>query len=209
MEKKHADIDDLLATFSSFIKENYPESGRFRENLGALLLAKKKRLSEKSYIESLERNIVFLQELTMEGEVFLEEVLETVNDEENVLDDGAGPPLDAMEKRVKETAQARHSEIFADGGEIDLHGLALLKKGGGGEYVDKLEFNYSYLMTLRMLLFEFFNVIAEISKEYIIDRIDSAAPAHIMNHVEMTANYYLGNVIVGEVVEEKHEGGSK
>ncbi|MCU0639548.1 MAG: hypothetical protein MUF59_06745 [Candidatus Krumholzibacteria bacterium] len=204
MEKKRADIDDLLATFSSFIKENYPENGLFRENLGALLEAKKGRLSPESYVDSLERNVVFLQELIMEGEVFLDEVLETMNEGECALEDGAGPPLEALEKRVKESVKgAKHAEILAGGVEGILGELALLKKEDAPGYVAKLEFNYSYLMTLRMLLFELFNVIAEIRKEYVIDRIDEAAPAHIMNHVEMTANYFLGNISVGEVVEEK------
>jgi hypothetical protein len=207
MEKKRADIDDLLATFSSFIKESYPEGGLFRDNLHALLAAKKERLSLEAYIDSLERNIVFLQELIMEGEVFLDEVLETMNEGECALDDGAGPPLDAMEKRVKESVQgAAHTEILAGEGEGAPGGLALLKKEDPAGYLEKLEFNYSYLMTLRMLLFEFFNVVAEIRKEYAVDRIDEAAPAHIMNHVEMTANYYLGNISVGEVSEEKGGG---
>ena len=204
MEKNRADIDHLLATFSSFIKENYPEGGLFRENLRALLAAKKERLSREAYVDSLERNIVFLQELIMEGEVFLDEVLETMNEVECALDDGAGPPLDAMEKRVKESVQgAAHTEILAGEGEGAPGGLALLKKEDPAGYLEKLAFNYSYLMTLRMLLFEFFNVVAEIRKEYAVDRIDEAAPAHIMNHVEMTANYYLGNISVGEVAGEK------
>ena len=56
-------------------------------------------------------------------------------------------------------------------------------------------------MTHRMLLFEFFNILAALKADYHIGDIDEAAPAHVTGHIHMTANYYLGNIAVGEIVE--------
>ena len=54
-----------------------------------------------------------------------------------------------------------------------------------------------------MLLFEFIGVMAAVREEYEIERVDEAAFELINSNIEMTANYYLGNISVGEVVEEE------
>lgn len=203
--KKIADIDDVLATFSAHIKENYPSPEQFRENLRSLLEAKQERLEESDYAASLEKNIIFLHDLAIEGEALLEIVLGTIN-EPSSLDAGAGPLLDEMEKEVRATTPERHRSVFVEGGSGEFSQLLQLRAEGGKRYMEKLEFDYFYLMTLRMLLFEFFNVLETISREYHIDRIDPAAPSHVTGHIEMTANYYLGNISVGEIVEDEKDG---
>jgi hypothetical protein len=56
-----------------------------------------------------------------------------------------------------------------------------------------------------MLLFEFLNLLCVVREEYVIGRVDSAAPGHLLSHIEMTANYYLGNIGVGEITADKED----
>ena len=44
---------------------------------------------------------------------------------------------------------------------------------------------------------------AAVREEYVIERVDESAFDLIRSNIEMTANYYLGNISVGEVVDEK------
>ena len=194
MNNKHADIDDLLATFSAHIKENYPPPEQFKKNLENLLASKKEKFSGDGYTASLERNIIFLHNVVIEIEAFLEIALEGVLEEEHERE-----KIDEMLAGIEQNAR----EATLEGDSAGPEGLFKLRGSEG--YVEKLEFNYFLLMTLRMLLVEFFNVYIAVKSEYVIDRIDEAAPQHVTSHVEMTANYFLGNISVGEIVE----GGSK
>ena len=54
-----------------------------------------------------------------------------------------------------------------------------------------------------MLLFEFIGVMAAVKDEYEIERVDEAAFELIRSNIEMTANFFLGNISVGEVVEDE------
>ncbi len=204
MKKKHADIEDMLVTFSDHITGNYPEPEQFHENLAKLLEAKKERMSESEYIDSLERNIVFLSDLVVAGEAFLEELLGRINDEVPI-DVKVGRVLEEIENDVRKSTRERYREIFLEDGSDEFGELLTAKSEGGGQYSEKLEFNYFFLTTQRMMLLEFFNVISAIRKEYIIGRVDSAAPDHVISHIRMTANFYLGNIGVGEIVK----GGKK
>ena len=205
---KTADISDLIATFSSHLRENYPDPGVFRENLASLLSSKRERMEKDEYVLSLERNLVFLQELTVEAEALLEVLLGSVN-EQPPPEGGYLPVLEEMETKVREVTSERHRETFVDDGEAGYDGLRKLKEGDRESYVERLEFHYSLLMTLRIFLFEFFNVLAAVAAGHRIDRIDDAAPGLVTSNIEMTANYYLGNISVGEVVEGEGEDGER
>ncbi|HSG28178.1 MAG TPA: hypothetical protein VLA34_06840 [Candidatus Krumholzibacterium sp.] len=205
-ERKSADISDVLATFSAHVQENYPEPETFRENLENLLAAKKDRMSEAAYIVSLERNVVFLHDLSIEGEALMEAVLGGLNDEGS-LAQGAEPVLAGLENDVRSGTDERHKRIFMEEEGSEFAELIKLRREDKGRYCDQLEFQYFYLMTLRMLLFEFFNLLAAVSAEYFVDRIDDAAPGLVMSNIVVTANYYLGNIAVGEVVEAEGPAG--
>ncbi|MCK4538943.1 MAG: hypothetical protein KAV42_09130 [Candidatus Krumholzibacteria bacterium] len=199
-ERKSAGISDVLATFSAHVKEHYPEPDLFRANLRNLLKEKQERMDTDMYILSLEKNIVFLQELVIEGEAALELMLGEIN-ESGQLDDGPGPMLTEMENGVKANTAERHREVFIEGVGGMFEELLEVKTSDPGNYQDKLEFNYFFLMTHRMLLFEFFGVLAALKADYHIGEIDEAVQAHVTGHIQMTANYYLGNISVGEIVD--------
>jgi hypothetical protein len=112
MKKKSADIEDLLATFADHIAGSYPEPRQFRDNIVNLLEQKRKQKSESEYIVSLEKNIVFLSDLVIEGEAFLEMLLSQINDESPV-DVKVENYLQEMESRVRANIQERYDEIFS------------------------------------------------------------------------------------------------
>jgi hypothetical protein len=199
-EGKSAGISDVMATYSAHIKESYPKPDLFCAYLQNLLKEKHERMDVDMYIQSLEKNIVFLQELVIEGEAALELMLGQIN-ESGQLDDGPGPMLTEIEDGVKANTADRHREVFVDGGGGMFEELLEVKRSAPGDYQEKLEFNYFFLMTHRMLLFEFFSILSALKVDYHIGEIDEAAPAHVTAHIRMTANYYLGNISVGEIVD--------
>ncbi|MBN2071018.1 MAG: hypothetical protein JW814_06125 [Candidatus Krumholzibacteriota bacterium] len=207
IKKKKADIEDLLATYADHIAGNYPDPEVFRSNINSLLEAKKKRMEASEYVVSLEKNIVFLTDLAVEGEAFLEMLLSQVNDE-SPIDVSIEKYLEEMESQVRASTPGRYRDIFKGPGAGEFEELLLSREEDEEKYLEKLSFNYIYLTTLRMLLFEFFNLLSVVRKEYFIDRVDSAAPRHILSHLEMTANYYLGNIDVAEVSGGDEQTGS-
>lgn len=199
--KKHADIEAVMATYSSHVSENYPQPEQFRENLARMLEAKKQRRSPEEYVESLEKNLVFLVDLITEGEAYLELVLGRVNDAGMTSEEIAGT-IEEMERRVRASTSRRRAELLGPQADGDLAELAALRGGDRDAYLGKLEFNYIYYMTMRLFLFEFFNILAAVREEYAVQRVDDAAFGHVRVHIEMTVNYYLGNISIGEIVSD-------
>ncbi|MDD3642342.1 MAG: hypothetical protein PHQ19_02630 [Candidatus Krumholzibacteria bacterium] len=200
-EKKSADFEELLATYSAHVSESYPAPERFRENLARMLEAKKERRSSGAYVDSLEKNLVFLVDLIAEGEAYLELVLGRVNDA-GLTSGEISRTIGEMEGRVRASTSRRRTELLGPGAGGELAALAALRGGEGKAYLEKLEFDYIYHMTMRLLLFEFFNILAAVREEYVVERVDEAAFGLALVHVEMTANYYLGNISVGGIVPD-------
>jgi len=198
--KNKADIESLIATFSAHVSENYPLPEVYRKNLSSMLAAKRERMEVEEYIHSLERNLVFLKDLVTEGEALLEYLLERVNSGEPSADKVTAA-LGALEQKVRAGTAGRVEKVLSEGAEEDFRELTALRGKDRDGYVAKLEFNYMYFMAFRMLLFEFFGVLAAVREEYEIENIDEAALGLIQSNIEMTANFYLGNISVGEVVD--------
>ncbi|MBN2184016.1 MAG: hypothetical protein JW746_01680 [Candidatus Krumholzibacteriota bacterium] len=204
MKKKNADIEDLLTTFADHIAGSYPEPKQFRDNIVSLLEQKRKGKTESDYILSLEKNIIFLSDLVIEGEAFLEMLLSQINDESPV-DVKVENYLQEMESRVRANIPERYDEIFSGQKNEEFAELIDARDEGVTAYLEKLSFTYFYLTTFRMLLFEFLNILCVVREEYVIGRVDFAAPGHLISHIEMTANYYLGNVGVGEITADEED----
>lgn len=200
-KKKKADIEALIATFSAHVTENYPAPEVFRENLTSMLAAKKDRMEKGEYIASLERNLVFLKDLVTEGEALLEYLLERINNPEPSADKII-TALGALEEKVKSGTAGRVEQVLGESDEDDFRELTEMRGKDQEAYTGKLEFNYIYFMAFRMLLFEFFGVLAAVRAEYEITSADEAAIGLIQSNIDMTANYYLGNISVGEVVDD-------
>jgi hypothetical protein len=167
-----------------------------------MLAAKRDRMEETEYVASLERNLVFLKDLVTEGEALLEYLIERINDEEPTAEK-IEAALAALEEKVRTRTAGRVEKVLGGSSVEDFKELAALRRGDREAYTGKLEFNYKYFMAFRMLLFEFFNVMAAVREEYEIERVDEAAFGLIRSNIEMTANYYLGNISVGEVVDDE------
>jgi hypothetical protein len=197
--RKKADIEALIATFSAHVRENYPAPAAFSENLDRMLGAKKERMEGGEYIFSLERNLVFLKDLVDEGEALLEYLLGRINDGEPTSGK-INSALRALEDKVRSGTSGRVEQVLGGEGAKDFEELSALRGGDRDVYTEKLEFNYKYFMAFRMLLFEFFGVLAAIREEYEITGVEEGAFELIRGNIEMTANYYLGNVSVGEIV---------
>ena len=200
--KEKADIESLIATFSAHVSENYPEPKVYRENLMSMLEAKKERMETGEYVASLEKNLVFLKDLVTEGEALLEYLLERINNDEPTADK-INAALGALEDKVRSGTGGRVEKVLGESDEDDFKELTALRGKDQEAYTEKLEFNYIYFMAYRMLLFEFFGVMAAVKAEYEVARVDEAAIGLIQSNIDMTANYYLGNISVGEVVDEK------
>jgi hypothetical protein len=192
-----ATIEEVLATFSSHLAKNYPSADDFRRNFDLLLKGKRERPGAAEYPVSLERNIVFLNDLVAEAEAFVERIL-AAEAGEGVKDGDISTALDAIENDAHETNARRHREAFVDGSAADFRELREDRAAGGKPYLDKLEFNYRYLMTLRIFLFEFISVLAAIRASYSIPGGTPEIVAKIRDYLELTVHYYLGNVAVGE-----------
>jgi hypothetical protein len=200
--KKKADIEALIATFSAHVSENYPAPEVYRENLTTMLAAKKERMERGDYVASLERNLVFLKDLVTEGEALLEYLLERIHNPEPTADK-INIALGALEEKVRGGTADRVEQVLGESDEDDFRELTELRGKDQETYTEKLEFNYIYFMAFRMLLFEFFGVLAAVRDEYEITRVDEAAIGLIQGNIEMTTNYYLGNISVGEVVGDE------
>jgi hypothetical protein len=209
MDLKTATIEDVLSTYSSHLAKSYPLPDVFRRNFELLLKGKRERPGSVEYPVSLERNIVFLNDLVAEAEALVERIL-SVEAEGGAKEEDVSPALDAIEKKAHETNTRRHREAFVDGSAADFRELREDRAAGGKPYLDKLEFNYRYLMTLRIFLFEFISVLAAIRTGYCVAGDTGEIMAAIRDHLEVTAHYYLGNVAVaGEEGEGSGPGGAE
>jgi len=208
MKDREATVDEVLATFSAHISKSYPSPQDFRKNFELLLKGKRGRSSEAEYADSLEKNIVYLNDLVASAEALLGTLL-LPQAETDLAEKDLSDRLNEIERAAHDQTAKRHREAFIEGTGVEFKELLAEKKAGEGAYLDKLEFNYRYLMTLRIFLFEFIGVLAAIRAEYRLPKTAPAAAQRIRNHIEVTAHYYLGNVAVGEVEEGKSgaEGG--
>lgn len=194
MTLKPATIEDVLATFSAHLAERYPGPEEFRRNFDLLIEKKRERPGAADYGAALERNIVFLNDLVAAAEALVARI--AAPDAGGLKQEEIAPELEAMEKRAHESNASRHREAFVDGTAEDFGELRADRAAGGRPYLDKLEFNYRYLMTFRIFLFEFIVVLAAIRTGYAISGDSDLILKKIRNHLELTAHYYLGNVEV-------------
>ncbi len=194
-----ATIEDVLATFSSHLAEHYPAPAEFRRNFDLLLGKKRERPDAADYAAALERNIVFLNELLAAAEALVARIAGP--DAAGLKEEEVAPALEAIEKQAHESTSSRHREAFVDGTAADYAELRADRAAGGEGYLEKLEFNYRYLMTFRIFLFEFIAVLAAIRTSYALSGDSALILQKIRAYLELTAHFYLGNV------EVKGEGG--
>ncbi len=193
MKKKRVKFDEILATYSSHISHNYPSPDEFRRSIDGILAGKRKRFKGEGYIVSLETNVVYLHDLIMEGEALLDVLL--VSKKSRIMDHTRiDPLLEEMERKVRGQSERRRNEAFVVGSDGEFAELKRLKESDTSAYGKKLDFTYRHLMAFKVFLFEFFNVLSSIVSRYAIARGTVGNVRAIINHIELTVNYYLGTV---------------
>lgn len=194
-------MSDLLATYSAHVSSSYPSPRQFRENLERILATKRKRFPGEEYAASLDTNIVYLNDLIVEGEAALD-VLFDQKRSMSIDSSRVNALLLEMEERVRGRSEQRRNEVFGGEGSGEFTELRELKGTDTAAYVEKLESTYRYLMIFKVLLFEFFNVMGPIMSRYPFARTTEETRRQVLNHIELTANYYLGTITVKDEREQ-------
>lgn len=193
-KEKEVTFEEIMTTYSQHVSKNYPAPGEFKERMEMLLEHKRERTEDEEYISSLETNVVFLHDLVTEGEVLLDKFLRPDTRAKEKLD----TLLDKLEEKVRSQTKKRRKALFEEGSDEEFKELVQMKSEGSDEYRGKLEFNYIYLMTLRIFLFEFFNVLESIKESYSLAEMEEGASNNVIGSLGLVANYYLENVMVEE-----------
>ncbi|HER42833.1 MAG TPA: hypothetical protein ENO08_00035 [Candidatus Eisenbacteria bacterium] len=194
VQEKGATLEEILATFSSHVSKNYPSPEEFQERLRLLLDNKRAGKEGGAYAQSLETNVVFLHDLVTEGRVLLDLLLRPDKAPKKNLE----AIIEEMEGKVRAQTKKRHAAVFDRGEDEEFRELAEMRRGKAADYIERLEFNYLYLMTLRMLLFEFMSVLQSIKAEYRLADMKPGVAKEATDSLALTAHFYLGNVKVAE-----------
>ncbi len=194
MNRKRATLDEIVATFSDHISKSYPSPADFRSNFDILLWGKRDRCDARDYAVYLEKNIVYLGILVEEALGLAGRLLDPA---EPLDETGLPAALDSIEKTARASTGKRHERAFVERGDPALRDLAEGREEGSG-YVEKLEFNYRYLMTLRLFIFEFISVLAAVRVECDVAPAEPGDIPRIRDQIGVIANYYIGNVSVSE-----------
>lgn len=205
MSDKRIDIDSVLATFSSNLADKYRSPEDFNSHLSELLTSKFKRGNEKDYIKSLEKNIVFLSYFTEEGKALLALMMERMDERESFNEIDPGLFLSKAEERIRKETGPRHRKIFGSGESEDFVELLEEREKGEGAYIERLEFFYSYLMAIRTFMVDFMNILYVLRNEYTIENIEGSGAEEAWSYIEMMANYYIGNIKIGEASDESEK----
>jgi hypothetical protein len=190
--KKTIGMDDLVAAFMAHISDKYAEPQEFSTKLDVLLSEKRKRAEPAEYADMLEKNIVFFNDLIVEGEALIDLLLRPKKKGR-----GGGEKIDLnellaeMERKARARNDERIQKIFGADGEVELTGGTALDDPS---FIAKLEFDYKYLMALKILLFEFLSALDTVLKEYEVDPGEGDAGRRIIDSIKMAANFYIGNI---------------
>lgn len=205
MAGKRATLDEIIATFSSHLSKSYPTPADFRRNFDILLWGKRDRSDAAAYALSLERNIVYLDVLVEEALSLVERLLAPA---EALGEKEIASALGEIETSARRSTGTRHKRAFVSLEEPSFRGLAEGRAAGGPSYVEKLEFDYRYLMTLRLFLFEFISVLAAVRAEYDVEAESAGDLARIRAQLGVIANFYMGNVSAGDGGDARPGGDS-
>ena len=193
MSKDSIKMEQLLATFTSQLKQRYDSPSSFSEKMDKLLRSKREKHGDRGYRVAIEKNLVFLYFFVEELKSILEIMMDRVNDDSEFLKIDPGLTIMEIEKQLRDQTERKHLEIFGDGDGSFLPGIP--GNNGGKSYTRKLEFHYSYLMAARSFSVDFINILYAAQQEY---RIEKPSFNQAWNYIDMSVNYYIGNIQIGE-----------
>jgi hypothetical protein len=193
LSKEKIDIARVLATFSSQLEQRYRSPEAFGEEISKVLRSKKAKYGDSGYPEALEKNLVFLYFFVEELKSLLEIMITNLDDEGEFEKVDPGLTIMDIEEQLREETERKHAEIFADGGGSVFSGLDSGEDAAA--YSENLEFHYSYLMAARSFAIDLINILYAARREY---EIENAAFSRVWDYIDMSVNYYIGNISVGE-----------
>ena len=195
MGKSKGDIQQVLETFSFHMEQKHSSPDKFIKGIKALLDAKRERGKKGDYVKSLEKNIIYLHYFVEGAKTVLELMTQRINDDEKFHQFDPGLTLSELETRVREKISEKEEGFY----EMEEFSEIINKKGTEPHiYIQNLEFNYSYLMAARGFMVDFINLLYAIQREYYMEGVNSSTGDDIWNYIDMIANYYIGNIKIGE-----------
>lgn len=197
MPENNIDMKQVLATFSSHLEQRYRSPSEFSGEIEKMLRLKREKYDGSGYRESIERNLVYLYFFLEELKSLLEIMIERLSDDTEFRKIDPGLTIMDIERQLREETDRKHGEIFGETGSGSLPGMNGSRKGS---YIEKLEFYYSYLMAARSFAIDFINILYAARREY---RIEGGDFDQAWNYIDMSANYYIGNIAVGETEDDK------
>jgi len=197
VKKANIRAEEIIATFSSHIREQYSSVEEFRKELSKLLESKKKKFSEDDYILSIERNLVYFNNLVTGVEAFIDEVLKNPKLSGKLLKDSE-KTLSELEKAVERRTEEEHKKVFIECEDPSIAALLAVKEENKREYLERIEFEYRYLFTFKLFLFEFISVLKAVREKYSFPADIFGYREIIMQSVEFLTNFYIGNVKLDE-----------
>jgi len=197
MKKPKIRAEEIIATFSSHIRGQYSSVEEFRKELSELLESKKKKFTEDDYILSIERNLVYFNSLVTGVEAFIDEVLRNPELSGKLLKDSE-KTLSELEEAVESRTEEEHKKVFIECKDPSIAALLAIKEENKIEYIERIEFEYRYLFTFKIFLFEFISVLNAIREKYTFPENIFEYREIIMQSVEFLTNFYIGNVKLDE-----------
>ena len=197
MKKPLIGAEEIIAAFSSHIREQYSSVEEFRERLSGLLENKRKKFSGDSYVVSIEKNIVYFNSLILGVEAFIDKVLKSPKQAGKLLKD-VEKTLSELEKSVEDKTEEQHRRTFVECSDPSIAALLAIKEENKSEYIEKIEFEYRYLFTFKLFLFEFVSVLRAVLEKYSIPGEIFEFRDIIMQSIEFLTNFYIGNIKLDE-----------
>jgi len=200
MGKKTADIQQALATFSSHMEHKHSSPDKFMKGIKRLLDSKRIREKKGNYAHSLEKNVIYLYYFVEQAKTILELMIQRVNDDEKFLQLDPGLTLSEVEARVREEISVKKEGFSEIVKRDEFSEIFKKKKAGSPAYIQNLEFNYSYLMAVRSFMVDFINILYALQRECRMEGITPSTVDNVQSYIDMTANYYIGNIEIEEKI---------
>jgi len=197
MAKKRIEVEELIATFTSHLRDRYPSVEDFQGGLRELLEGKREKYRGDAYIEAVERNIVYFNDLVTGVEALMDRIFKSPRNLGKVLKD-VDETLSELEKSVQSRTEERYREVFLGTDDPSIAALLAIKESDREKYVERIEFEYSYLFTLKLFLSEFISMLAAIKDHHSLPADIFKSRDVVFQSIEFLTHYYLGNVKLKE-----------
>ena len=106
--------------------------------------------------------------------------------------------LSELEKAVESKTEEEHKKVFIECEDPSIAALLAIKEENKKEYIERIEFEYCYLFTFKLFLFEFISVLKAVREKYSFPANIFEYREIIMQSIEFLTNFYIGNIKLDE-----------